>query len=313
MAHARKFRFGIQISSAPTAEAWAGLARQTEDLGFDTLFVPDHFEDQLAPAPAMMAAADATTDLKVGCLVYDNDYRHPVILAKEAATLDVLTGGRTELGMGAGWMRTDYDQSGIPYDDPAVRVDRLEEGVAVVKGLFADGPFSFQGEHYTITELDGLPKPAQRPGPPLIIGGGRPRVLRLAGREADIVGISSTLRAGEIGPEAAADSVADQTDKKVAWVREAAGDRFEDIELNVQVAALMVTDDQQAGLEAIAPLYGLDTTTMADVPNAWIGSVEQLAEQAHARRDRWGVSYYVFMGVENLEAAAPLVAALRGS
>src|SRR3954463_13540691 len=152
MSHSRKFRFGIQLSTAPTAQDWAALARKAEDLGYSTLFMPDHFGDQLAPVPALMAAADATRTLNVGALVFDNDYKHPLVLAKEIATIDILSGGRVELGIGAGWMATDYEQSGIPYDRPGVRVDRMVEGIAVIKGMFADGPFSFAGEHYTITD-----------------------------------------------------------------------------------------------------------------------------------------------------------------
>src|SRR5690606_17734362 len=148
-----RFRFGIQLHSATSAAHWAEQARKAEDLGYSTLFMPDHFGDQLAPVPALQAAADATTTLKVGSLVFDNDYKHPVVLAKEAATLDVLSGGRLELGIGAGWMKSDYDQSGIPMDPPGTRVSRMEEGIAVLKGCFADGPFSFPGEHYTITGL----------------------------------------------------------------------------------------------------------------------------------------------------------------
>src|SRR4051794_18741970 len=147
MAHPRKFRFGIQLHSATSGAEWADLARKAEDLGYSTLFMPDHFGDQLAPVPALMAAADATRTLNVGALVFDNDYKHPLVLAKEIATIDILSGGRVELGIGAGWMATDYEQSGIPYDRPGVRVDRMVEGIAVIKGMFADGPFSFAGEH----------------------------------------------------------------------------------------------------------------------------------------------------------------------
>ncbi len=165
MAHPRRFRFGVQAKTATSGEDWAAMARKVEDLGYSTLFVPDHFGDELAPVPALMAAADATTELRVGALVFDNDYRHPVVLAKEAATIDLLSGGRLELGLGAGWLTTDYEQSGIPLDPPGVRVDRMVEGLAVIKGMFAEGPFSFAGEHYTIDGLDGLPKPLTQPRP----------------------------------------------------------------------------------------------------------------------------------------------------
>src|SRR6476660_4849614 len=186
MAHARKFRFGIQLSTAPTAHDWLALARKAEDLGYSTLFMPDHFGEQLAPVPALMAAADATTDLRLGALVFDNDYKHPVVLAKEIATLDVLSNGRIEFGIGAGWMTTDYEQSGIPKDRDGVRIDRMVEALDVYRGAWAEGSFSFKGEHYTITDYDGLPKPLQQPGPPILIGGGGPKVLRIAAQHADI-------------------------------------------------------------------------------------------------------------------------------
>src|ERR1700685_553399 len=162
MAHPRRFRFAAQLSRSPdgSARAWAEQARKVEDLGFSTLLMPDHFGDQLAPIPALVAAADATTTLKVGALVFDNDYRHPLILAKEAATLDLLSDGRLELGLGAGWMRSDYEESGIAYDPPAVRVDRFEEGVAIITGLLETaGPYSFSGKHYTVTAHTATPRP----------------------------------------------------------------------------------------------------------------------------------------------------------
>ena len=162
MSHDRKFRFAAQLRLAGSAKEWADNARKVEDLGYSTLTMPDHFDEQLAPVPALMAAADATSSLRIGTLVFDNDYKHPLVLAKECATLDLMSDGRLEIGFGAGWMRTDYEQSGIAYDPPKVRVDRFEEALRVLKGLFGDGPFSHAGEHYTITEHDGSPKPLQR-------------------------------------------------------------------------------------------------------------------------------------------------------
>ncbi|MGH9085338.1 MAG: TIGR03621 family F420-dependent LLM class oxidoreductase, partial [Acidimicrobiales bacterium] len=232
MAHARRFRFGIQLSAAKSGDDWAAQARKAEDLGYSTLFLPDHFGDQLAPLPAMMAAAAATTELRVGTLVFDNDYKHPVVLAKEMATIDVLSGGRVEFGLGAGWMNTDYEQSGIPQDRPGVRIKRMTEGLEVIKGLWAEGPFSFEGEHYTITGYDGLPKPAQA-ALPFLIGGGAKRVLSIAAREAQIVGINPSIHSGHVDAAAAQNGAADETDKKIAWVREAAGDRYADLEINM--------------------------------------------------------------------------------
>jgi probable F420-dependent oxidoreductase len=248
MPHARRFRFGVQLSTAGSPGRWTDLAREAEDLGYSTLFVPDHFGEQLAPGPALTAAADATTTLRVGTLVLDNDYKHPVVTAKEMATLDLLSSGRLELGIGAGWMASDYEQSGIPMDDAATRVDRLEEGLAVLKGLFAPGPFSYTGKHYQVTGLDGLPLPAQSPHPPIIIGGGGPRVLALAGREADIVGVNPAIQSGRVDAAAAQDGMAELTDRKVAWVRDAAGQRYDEIEMQMLLYGCVVTDDRAGTL-----------------------------------------------------------------
>ena len=311
MAHPRRFRFGIQLHTAPSAEAWTAAARKAEDLGYDTLFLPDHFGDQLAPVPALMAAADATTTLKVGALVFDNDYKHPVVLAKELATIDVLSGGRLEVGLGAGWMNSDYEQSGIPMDPPGVRVSRMEEGIEVIKGCFAPGPFSFKGQHYTITELDSLPKPVQSP-PPLLIGGGAKRVLSIAGREAQIVGINPSIHSGQVDAAAAQNGAADETDKKLAWVKDSAGARYEDLEINLLQFAGIVTDDRDGTAEMMAPFFGLDPSELATYPHACIGSIEQICESLQYRRDRWDASYVVFQG-DTMETMAPVVAALRGT
>jgi probable F420-dependent oxidoreductase len=313
MAHPRPFRFGVQLSHAATAADWAELARKAEDLGYSSLLLPDHFGAQFAPGPALAAAAGATRELKVGTLVLDNDYRHPVVTAKEMATLDVLSGGRLELGIGAGWMASDYDQSGIPLDPAGVRVDRLAEGIAVLKGLFAPGPFSYAGSHYTIKDLDGQPKPVQEPHPRFILGGGAPRMLRLAAREADIVGINPALRSGRVDAEAARDGVAETTDRKVAWVREAAGERYADIEMNMLVLGTIITDDRTGTLESMAPMFGLSPEETAAFPHVWIGSTAQVAEDVIARRERWDVSYLVVQGAEAMEACAPIVAQLAGT
>lgn len=311
MAHPRRFRFGIQLSTARDAADWAEQARRAEALGYDTLFLPDHFGDQLAPIPALMAAADATTELRLGTLVFDNDYKHPLVLAKELATIDRLSGGRVEVGLGAGWMASDYEQSGIPMDRPGVRVDRLEEGIAVLKGCFAPGPFSFEGEHYRITGYEGLPKPVQSP-PPLIIGGGARRVLSIAAREADIVGINPSIHSGQVDAAAAQDGAAARTDEKLRWVREAAGDRYPDLEVNMLQFAGIVTDDRAGTAEMMAPLFGLPPDEVETYPHACIGTVEQIVEDLQARRERWDVSYLVFQG-ETMEPMAPVVARLRGT
>ncbi len=311
MTHARRFRFGIQLSNASSGADWAALAKQAEDLGYDTLFMPDHFGDQLAPVPALMAAADATTELKIGALVFDNDYKHPVVLAKELATMDVLSSGRLEVGIGAGWMKSDYDQAGIPMDRPGVRVSRMEEGIAVIKGCFASGPFSYEGDHYTITGYDGLPKPTQTP-PPFLIGGGAKRVLSIAAREAQIVGINPSIHSGQVDAAAAQNGAADETDQKLQWVKDAAGAGYADLEINLLQFAAIVTDDRVGTAEMMAPLFGLPASELDTYPHACIGSVDEIADALRARRDRWDASYIVFQG-DAMEAMGPVVAALRGT
>jgi probable F420-dependent oxidoreductase len=311
MAHDRRFRFGIQLSNASSGADWAAQARRAEELGYDTLFMPDHFGDQLAPVPALMAVADATTELKVGALVFDNDYKHPVVLAKELATIDVLSGGRLEVGIGAGWMKSDYDQSGIPMDAPGVRVSRMEEGIAVIKGCFAPGPFSFSGEHYTIDGYDGLPKPAQTP-PPFLIGGGARRVLSIAAREAQIVGINPSIHSGQVDAAAAQNGAAGETDQKLQWVKDAAGDGYADLEINLLQFAAIVTDDRKGTAEMMAPLFGLPPEELDTYPHACIGTTEEIAEALEARRERWDASYIVFQG-DTMEPMAPVVAQLRGT
>jgi probable F420-dependent oxidoreductase len=311
MAHPRRFRFGMQVSTAASGDEWAALARKVEDLGFDTLFLPDHFGDQLAPVPAMMAAADATTTLKVGTLVFDNDYKHPVVLAKEMATVDRLSGGRLEIGLGAGWMATDYAQSGIPYDSGKVRVDRFEEGLAVLKGLLGPDPLTFEGEHYQITAMDGRPKPVQSI-PPILVGGGLKRMLTIAGREADIVGINPTMPNGAADADAARTGTAEQTDEKLAWVKDAAGDRYDDLEINLLCLGCFLTDDREALVEQFAPLFGLSPAELIEFPHALVGTEDQICETIEARRERWDASYIVVQA-DALDAMAPIVARLAST
>lgn len=304
----RPFRFGLQLAEATPGMTWAETARRAEDVGFDTLFVPDHFGPQLSPIAALAAAATATTDLRVGALVFGNDYRHPVVLAKELATIDVLSGGRVEIGLGAGWMRADYEQSGMTYDRPGVRIDRLVEAIEVVRGCMAPGPFSFEGQHYQVTDYDGLPKPVQSP-PPLLIGGGGQRMLTVAAREADIVGVTANLRAGEIGPDAIADTVAEAYDEKLGWIRSAAGDR--DIELSSLTLHLERTDDRTGALDGVAALFGITPEAAAETPALLVGTIDEICDSLEARRDRWGFSYPVLQG-EDFDTFAAVIDRLRG-
>ena len=312
MAHPRPFRFGVQLHTATDGPDWAAQARRAEELGYSTLFLPDHFGDQLAPVPALMAAASATTDLRVGALVFDNDYKHPVVLAKECATIDLLSGGRLELGLGAGWMSSDYEQAGITMDPPKVRVDRMEEGLAVLKRAFASGAQGFEGSHYRLSGYDAKPEPVQRPHPPMRIGGGGRRVLSIAGREADIVGINPSIPNGSVDADAARSGLAALTDQKIAWVKQAAGGRYDDLEINMLTFGNVITDDRPGTLEAMAPMFGVTPEEVGDYPHAWVGSVEEICEDLERRRDRWDASYLVVQG-DAMEPMAPIVAKLTGT
>ena len=300
------------MHSAPSGEAWVDLARRAEDLGYSTLFMPDHFGDQLAPIPGLMAAAAATTEIRVGTLVLDNDYRHPLVLAKDLATIDLLSGGRLEVGLGAGWMRSDYEESGIDYDPPAVRVDRFEEGLAVIKGLLGPDPVTFEGEHYTIAGHNGLPKPVQPGGPPILIGGGMERMLTIAGRHADIVGINPTMPNGMVDAAAAQSGTAELTDQKLAWVRDAAGDRYDDLEINLLNFGCFVTDDRRRVAEEYAPLFGISADDLLEFPHALAGSIGEITEALIARRERFDASYIVIQS-ETMEEMAPVVERLKGT
>ena len=313
MAHSRKFRFGVQISQAESAADWRDKARKMEDLGYSTLFMPDHFiETELAPMSAIAFAAAHTTKLHVGMLVLDNDYKHPAIAAKEAATIDLLSDGRLEFGIGAGWMQTDYDALGIPYDSAGTRVDRLEEALAVVKGAWSGEKFSHDGKHYTIKDYVGLPSPAQKPHPPILIGGGAPRVLRLAGREADIIGINPNLRKGAVTDDAVKTSLAKETAQKIEWIKEGAGDRFDEIELQIRYFLAAITDDAEGFASAVGAGMGIEAKDALESGVACVGTVEEVIDLLERRREEWGVSYVVF-GADTFEAFAPVVERLAGT
>ena len=253
MSSPRPFRFGVINETPLPADQWFKHVKRVESLGYSTFLIRDHvlpdfFGDQYAPLIALTAAATATTRLRVGTIVIDNDYRHPAMLAKEAATLDLLSGGRFELGLGAGWLRSEYDAMGMTFDRNGVRVDRMTESIRVLKGLFGEGPFSYLGEHYQIDELDLFPKPTQRPHPPILIGGGKRRVLTLAGKEADIVGILTTSVATGTVVDDPNERTIDGIREKLGWVRAGAGERFKQIELSI-IPNLVVSDDRLRSAE----------------------------------------------------------------
>ncbi len=310
--HDRRFRFGIACSKGRSRREFTELARRAEALGYSTLFVPDHFVDHdLAPMVALAHAAAVTERLRVGTFVLGNDYKHPVVVAREMASLDLLSDGRVELGIGAGWMTADYEKSGIPLDRPGVRIARLAESIKIIKGLFAPGPFTFHGEHYQVTDLDGMPKPVQQPVP-FFVGGGAPKILALAAREADIVGINANLRAGtDTSPDVAESMTPEATDRKVAWVREAAGHRFDDLELQSLVGFVHVSDDAAAMLEGIASAFGVTVEEARLAPPCLVGSADDIAASLEERRERWQMSYHVIDDIA-IETFAPIVERLAG-
>lgn len=309
----KPFRFGVICEHMQSAEEWVAKARLAEEYGYATLLIRDHFirepfGEQLAPLIALMAAADVTKTLRVGSLVLDNDYRHPVMLAKEAATLDLLSGGRFELGIGAGWLRSEYEQAGMAFEQAGVRVSRLEEAIHVLKGLFADQPLTFAGNHYTITDLSSFPKPVQRPHPPILVGAGSRRMLELAAREADIVGIlPKALPDGTISEEIT-ERLPAMMAQKVEWVREAAGERFDELELNMVISPIF-TGQRRQRAEQLARergWSGMAAGDVLDMPSTFIGTTDQIVEDLFSRRERFGFSYFVVSDT-NMEAFAPVV------
>jgi probable F420-dependent oxidoreductase len=313
MAHDRKFRFGVQSGGATSAQEWREKARKFEDLGYSTLFMPDHFIDTpFAPMVGIAMAAEATESLRVGTLVLGNDYKHPAVVAKEFATLDLISDGRVEAGIGAGWMRVDYEALGLPYDGAGTRIDRLAEALAVLKGSWGPAPFSFEGEHYRITDYDGLPKPAQQPHPPIFVGGGGRKLLTLAAREADIIGFTPAARTGEITTEQARETLPATWTQKFAWVREAAGERYDDLELQIRYFFAAITDDRRGLAEAAAPAFGISADEALESGVALVGTVDECCDLLVQRREEWGVSYVAF-GDNEYEAFAPVVARLAGT
>ena len=259
-----------------------------------------------------MAAADATTKLRVGSLVFDNDYRHPVVLAKEAATLDLLSDGRLDFGLGAGWMASDYEQTGIPLDSPGTRIERMAEALEIIKSFFAGGSVSFAGKNYRIDGVEGSPSPVQKPHPPIILGGGGRRMLSLAAREADIVSINYKLTEGRINRNLVRTGLAEATDEKLAWIKEAAGDRFSQIELCATVFVASVTDDRDGTAAAFAAGIGAEPREVLEMPHFLIGTTEQMIEDLQVRRERYGISYVVVPD-SAFESLAPVVERLTGT
>ena len=309
----RPFRFGVSVWSADSRAAWVELARKAEALGYSTFLIPDHLQQIFPPLVPLVSAADATSTLRVGTFVLNNDFRHPVLLAREAAAIDLLSDGRLELGIGAGHMRSEYEEAGLPFDPAPVRIERLAEAVQIVKAMLADGIASHAGRHYQVTEHRVYPAPVQKPRPPILIGGNGPRLLTLAAQEADIVGFTglgfprgaTTVDVTGFAPSS--------VDQRVHLVREAAGQRFDQLELNALVQRLVVTEDRRQAADEIVDRWpDLSVEDVLGSPYLMLGTVDQIVEALQAQRERWGFSYYV-VREPMMEAFAPVVARLAGT
>ncbi len=274
-------------------------ARKAEALGYHCLSLADHFGNQASPMIALAAAAVVTTKLRLAPLVLANDFRHPVMLAKEAATLDLISGGRLELGIGAGWMESDYSESGISMDPPGVRIDRLSESLQVIRSLLGPYRCQFAGTHYQV-DMDSYPKPLQS-SIPIFLGGGGIRMLTLAAQQADIVGINLNLRSGLL-KDISANFASAACDQKVAWVNQVNPNR----ELHILIGSLSVTNDKEAELQRVAQELETDPEILRDSPHVLVGSVSEMVETLLARRERWGLSY-VTVREDVLETFAPVM------
>jgi probable F420-dependent oxidoreductase len=324
----RPFRFAVQSYAAESAAGWREQARSAEALGYATFHVADHVLgpgpaieatnhpiQNVAAVPAIAVAAEATSTIGVGCRVFCCDYRNPVMLAKELATLDFFSEGRLEIGLGAGWLQGEYEAIGVPWNSPGARLDRLEETIALVKTSFAPGQLDIRGKHVTAVGFEALPKPVVRAsgsGPKLLIGGGAKRVLGIAGREADIVSLNFNNASGKIGPAGIGSSTASATEEKIGWIKAGAGQRFGELELEIGAYFVAVTNDRSTALETFSGPMGLSVDDVAAHPHAFVGSVDDICDQLMERRERYGISY-VTVGVRNMVAFAPVVSRLSGA
>lgn len=301
------FRFAVHARGASSAVEWTHLARRAEELGYQALYMPDHLRWQLSPVAALTAAATVTQTLRIGAYVFANDFRHPLMLAREAATLDVLSGGRFEFGLGAGWLRSDYEQLGLPYDRPGLRIERMAEALGVIKRLFAGERVDHHGRHYRLDGARLAPAPVQRPHPPIMLGGGGARLLRLAAREADIVGFVPRLPGRPVISDATEAALA----RKVAIVRDGAGQRFDQLELNVFVGDAGVIGLARPVEATAAAVKSVVPALVGGSPYLLYGTLGQLRERLLRRREALGISSY---GIPQsaMEALAPLVATLAG-
>ena len=292
------FRFGVQLHELPAGD-WRARVRRIEALGYSTIFWPDHFGPQWEPVAALAAVAAATETSRVGSLVYDVDYRHPVVLAKAAATTHLLSGGRSEFGIGAGWMESDYSEAGIRFDRPGLRIERLEEALSIIRGMWTDPKTSFTGKHYRTEDAQRTAELPKGSVPPILIGGGGPRVLRLAGRHADIVGISAMVDQGKVTPETARNVSPERVREKIAWIREGAEQAGRDpdsIELQTLTFVCAVTDDPKPIRQMLSENTGMSVEEVENCPLFLAGSGSEICDRLERQREETGVSYIAIQG-----------------
>lgn len=318
------FRFGLQAYAPESGKQWRELARKAESTGFSSFHLADHIigpgpalaatghpVQTVAAIPAMAVAAEATSTIKVGCRVLCVDYRNPVMLAKEVATLDFFSEGRLELGLGAGWLEGEYEAVGIPFDRAGVRLDRFEEVIGLLRASFAEGELNIDTTHVHAVGFEAVPKPFTKSGPPIMIGGGAQRILTIAGREADIVSLNFNNSSGKLGAEGIGSSTAEHTDQKIQWIRNGAGERFDQIEIEIAAYFTVVTPDGAGTRAKMAPMFGMTPEVFAEHPNVLIGSVDEICDRIVERRERFGISYTSF-GASVMDSVIPVVERLSG-
>lgn len=295
---ARPFRFGVQLQSLPLP-GWADRLRLIESLGYSSVLWPDHFGTQWDPVAGQAAAAAATERLNIGSLVYGVDYRHPVVMAKAAATIHLISGGRHEFGLGAGWMETDYEQAGMTYDRASVRIERLDEALQIIRSMWDNDRTSFDGKHYRIRQIARAAELPAGSRPRILIGGGGPKVLAVAGRHADIVGIGPSVPEGRVTQDTARDLAPERIAQKVAWAREgaaAAGRSPDDLELNVLTFVVAITEDPSGIRAMLSKNTGMTVAQISDCPLFLTGPASEIRDRLERLREESGISYVVIQG-----------------
>lgn len=324
----KPFRFGLQSFNTDSPKSWRNLISKTEALGYSSFHLADHFlspgpaldstghpPQMLAAMPTIAMALEQTSTLRVGCRVFCNGYRHPITLIKEAATLDYLSEGRFEFGLGAGWIKNEYEAVNLSFDEFPERFAHFAETIQAYKAFMSGEPLDIDGASIKWSGFHGTPTPSQQPYPPIMIGGGSKKILTYAGQEADVVSLNFNNRAGTIGPDGMNSGLAEATAKKIQWIKDGAGDRFNELELEIGAYTTMVTDQQQPTAAAIGEALGMSAEDILNHPHCLIGSEDFICEELERRRETYGISYISVIddGENNMvEAFAPIVARLAG-